>query len=102
MDHEARRSFVSDAVAERGHALHLLVRHKIQDGRLPHNRIAKISSGPGVGNTCDACETLITKEQLVTKVALADGRGARGVVLFHSLCFQLWDAERLASVSDHA
>ena len=61
---------------------------------LPHNRIGRISSGLGGGETCDACETSITKEQLVTEVALAGGRGGRGTVSFHALCFQLWDAER--------
>ena len=53
----------TDSAAEDGHALSLLIRHKVHDGRLPHNRIAKISSGLGAGETCDACETAITKEQ---------------------------------------
>ena len=94
MNDESRRFFVTDSAAEDGHALRLLIRHKVHDGRLPHNRIAKISSGLGAGETCDACETAITKEQLVTEVALGGGRGARGTVSFHALCFQLWDAQR--------
>jgi hypothetical protein len=81
MDNGSRRFFITDS-AEHGHALRLLVRHKVHDGRLPHNRIARISSGPGAGATCDACETSITKGQLVTEVALAGGRGARGTVSF--------------------
>jgi hypothetical protein len=42
-DNESRRFFITDS-AEHGHALRLLVRHKVHDGRLPHNRIARISS----------------------------------------------------------
>ena len=39
--------------------LRLLVRHKLQDGRLPRSRIGTISTGPGGGNTCDGCEARI-------------------------------------------
>jgi len=74
--------------------LRLLVRHKLQDGRLPRSRIGTISIGPGGGNTCDGCEARISKEQLVQEVVLAGGRGARGTIQFHIICFQLWDGER--------
>ena len=74
--------------------LRLLLRHKLQDGRLPHNRIARISHGPGGGGICDGCEGRITKEQSVKEAVLEGGRGARGSVQFHILCFQLWDDER--------
>ena len=94
MDDESRRFFITGPASQHDHALRLLVRHKVHDGRLPHNRIATISSGLAAGETCDACETSITKEQLVTEVALAGARGARGIVSFHALCFHLWEAER--------
>jgi len=74
--------------------LRLLVRHKLQDGRLPRSRIGTISTGPGGGSTCDGCEARISKEQLVQEVVLAGGRGSRGTIQFHVLCFQLWDDER--------
>src|SRR5262249_3965666 len=64
---------------------------------LPHHRIAAISSGPGVGGTCDGCEARITKDELMKEVVLAGGRGARGSVQFHTLCFQLSDDERHAA-----
>jgi len=94
MDDESRRFFMTDPSAEHDHALRLLIRHKVHDGRLPHNRIGTISTVLGAGGSCDACETSISKGQLVTEVTLAGGRGARGTVSFHALCFQLWDAER--------
>ena len=81
--------------------IRVLLRHKLQDGRLPHHRIAGISSGPGGGGTCDGCEARITKDELMDElmkeVVLAGGRGARGSVQFHTLCFQLWDDERHAA-----
>jgi hypothetical protein len=77
--------------------IRVLLRHKLQDGRLPHHRIAGISSGPGGGGTCDGCEARITKDELMKEVVLAGGRGARGSVQFHTLCFQLWDDERHAA-----
>jgi hypothetical protein len=94
MDDESLRFFITDSAPEHDHGLRLLVRHKVHDGRLPHQRIARISSGLGVGETCDACETSITRGQMAKEVALAGGRGARGTVAFHALCFQLWDVER--------
>jgi hypothetical protein len=94
VDNESRRFFITDAGPEYDHGLRLLIWHKVHDGRLPHDRIGRISNGPGFGGTCDACETPITKEQSVTDVALAGGRGARGIVSFHAVCFEFWDAER--------
>ena len=93
INHESRRTFITVSAAEHGHTLRLLVRHKVHDGRLPHDRIVRISRGLRGGETCDACETSIAKGQSVTEVALAGGRGARGTLSFHVACFQLWDAE---------
>ena len=43
--------------------------------------------------TCDACEELITKVQFVMEgVSTTGGAG----IQFHVMCFQIWDAERLA------
>src|SRR5262245_5760197 len=78
--------------------LRVLLRHKLQDGRLPRNRIAVITTGPGGRGICDGCEARITKDQLMKEVVLAGGRGARGSVQFHILCFELWDDERHAAV----
>ena len=75
-----------------------LLRHKLRDGRLPHNRVGGITSGPGAGGTCDGCDARIMKGQLMKEVVLAGGRGARGSVQLHIQCFQLWDDERHAAM----
>jgi len=74
-------------------ALLLLIRDKLQDGRLPHDSITRVWSNPSSGETCNACETRITKDQLVTVVTVAGGRTA---IPFHVACFRLWDAARRA------
>ncbi len=57
-------------------ALRLLIWEKLQDGRLPHERISRAQSSPADGQKCDACEKLITMAQFVmTGITLA-GRGS--------------------------
>jgi hypothetical protein len=76
--------------------LRLLIREKLQDGRLPHERISRVQSSPADGQKCDACEKLITMGQLVvTGITLA----GRGSLQLHVQCFQLWDDERCARES---
>jgi hypothetical protein len=79
-------------------ALRLLIREKLEDGRLRHERISRAQSGPADGQKCDACEKLITMAQfVVTGVSLA-GRRSISIQL-HVQCFQLWDDERCAPKS---
>jgi hypothetical protein len=76
--------------------LRLLIREKLQDGRLPHERISRVQSGPADGRKCDACETVIRVAQLVvTGITLA----GRGSIQLHVQCFQLWSDERCAQAS---
>ena len=45
-------------------ALHILIAHKLQDGRLPRNSVSRVLGGQGKGEACDACGASIAKEQL--------------------------------------
>jgi hypothetical protein len=47
------------------HSLQLLIRHKLANGTLPPNSIPRVWGGPGNGESCDACETIITKDEWV-------------------------------------
>ena len=71
--------------------LRLLIREKLQDGRLPHERISRVQCGPADGQKCDACETLIRMAQLVVTGNTLAGKG---FIQLHVECFQLWDDER--------
>ena len=73
--------------------LRLVIRVKLADGRLPHDSIPRLWGGPGNEETCDACDEVVTKPQM-----LMEGIGATGFgVQMHVQCFYLWDAERQVS-----
>jgi hypothetical protein len=78
-------------------ALRRLIRNKLADGRLPQNSIPRLWGGAGNGETCDACEEIITKAQFVMEgVSTTGGKG----IQFHVACLHLWDAERGAPDRD--
>ena len=73
--------------------LRKLIRDKLADGRLPHDSIPRMWGGPGQGETCDACEEVITKPQMLMEGLSETSRG----VQMHVACFYVWDAERQAT-----
>jgi hypothetical protein len=77
-------------------ALRLLIREKLQDGHLPHERLSRVQSSPADGEKCDACEKRITTAQLVVTGVTLRGSGA---IQLHVQCLQLWDDERCAGKS---
>jgi hypothetical protein len=77
--------------------LRLLIRSKLNDGRLPYDSMPKFWGGVGGGEQCDACEMCITNEQLVMEgipSTLSDRPKDAKPVQFHVKCFYVWDAER--------
>jgi len=80
-------------------ALHILIAHKLQDGRLPRNSVPRVLGRPGNGETCDACELPMTQEQMAIQgIALAAGRRP---MQLHASCFQIWETERRKLPEDH-
>jgi hypothetical protein len=82
--------------------LRLLIRSKLNDGRLPYNSMPRFWGGVGSGEQCDVCDTRITKEQLVMEgiaSTLSDRPKDQKPVQFHVKCFYVWDAERRAPKS---
>jgi len=76
--------------------LRLLIREKLEDGRLPHERISRVQSRPADGEKCDACESRITMAQFVVTGTILAGRGS---IQLHVQCFQVWDDARCAPKS---
>ena len=76
-------------------ALRSLIRRKLQDGRLPHEGIKRIWSSPSDGETCDACDTVLAKDQMLMEGVTLD-LGRRHMLQLHVRCFQMWEHERLA------
>jgi hypothetical protein len=73
------------------HAVRFLIRRGIQTGRLPHDRISRVSWGPSSGESCDACGELLTRLQVLLKGITHIGSPP---TQFHVQCFQIWNAER--------
>lgn len=72
--------------------LRILIRGKLADGRLPLKSIPRTWGGPGNGELCDACETVVTKDEfLMGGISLSQGKRS---IQFHTRCFYLWDVER--------
>ena len=76
-------------------ALRLLIRRKLHDRRLPHDGVRTVWTTPSDGETCDACDTLLTKDQLLMEGVTLD-LGRRPLQM-HVRCFQIWDHERRAA-----
>jgi hypothetical protein len=72
--------------------LRLLIQRKVRDGRLPHDRIPRVWSSASDKETCVACDTILSKEQLVMEGTTV--RSGRRALQFHVRCFQVWDSER--------
>src|SRR5438445_11816193 len=68
-------------------SLCLLIRHKIQDGHLPHDSITRVWSGPSDGETCAACGTTLSKDQVLVG-GEPPWRPATRPFRFHVRCFQ--------------
>ena len=75
--------------------LRIHIRRKLQDGRLPHDGMRRVWSSPSAGETCDACDAVLMKDQMLMEGAALD-LGRRHLQL-HVRCFQVWDHERLVT-----
>ena len=67
-----------------------LIKAKLDDGALPHEGILYVYGKRGSGESCDACEQIITDLQLLMEGLGPNVSGVR----FHLKCFHIWDAER--------
>ena len=72
--------------------LRLLIQEKLADGRLPHDPFPSIRSRQGNRETCDGCDGIVTRAQMLMEIL--DARGCR--VQVHLACYYLWIAERQA------
>jgi hypothetical protein len=85
--------FTSEATAMEANAIRVIIRAKLQDGRLPYDSMPRFWGGPGNEEQCDACDTSIRKDQLVME-GIASTPSNKKPIQFHVVCFQLWDHER--------
>jgi hypothetical protein len=69
--------------------IRVLIRQKLQDGRLPYDGIPRFWGGPSEAEQCDACDLLITDQLVIEGV-----HGSKRAIQMHVDCFALWDEER--------
>jgi hypothetical protein len=73
-----------------------LIRGKLQNRRLPHEGVKRIWSSPSDGETCDACDTVLAKDQMLMEGLTLD-LGRSHMLQLHVRCFQMWEHERRAA-----
>ena len=73
-------------------SLRLLIRCKLQDGRLAHDGIKRVWSSLSNGETCDGCDAILSTGQMLMEGVTMD-LGRRPLQL-HVRCFHIWDHER--------
>lgn len=61
---------------------------------LLHNSITKVWSSPSAGETCDGCDLILAKEDLL--MAGTTLTRDRMPLHFHVVCFRVWDDQRRA------
>lgn len=69
----------------------LMIRRRLLERRLPHERLTNVGFTPGGGQMCDGCGANVTPDQMaMIGVPSAGGRTRH----FHALCFRICDNER--------
>ena len=76
-------------------SLRLLIRRKLLNGRLPNDGIKKVWSSRSNGETCDGCDAILSKDQMLMEGVTMDLD--RKPLQFHVRCSQVWDHERCAA-----
>ena len=69
-----------------------IIRRKLADGRLPHDRIPNVWGGQGKNEPCLACELPIKTSEFV----MEGTEEAMPGIQFHVQCVNVWDFERTA------
>lgn len=59
------------------------IQDRIADGRLPNDKIGRVSATYGTGEACDACSLAVSTEQVLYRL----GRLGVQELIFHNACF---------------
>jgi hypothetical protein len=72
--------------------LRRIIRNKLAKGGLPNDSIPRMCGRPTAGETCDGCDEIVTKPQMLMEGTNDAGRSIK----LHVHCFYIWDNERRA------
>jgi hypothetical protein len=67
-----------------------LIRRRLEDGRLPHGRMAEVRVQSGDGQLCDGCGAVITTKQTVMSGLAAEDWSW---LQLHADYFDIWHTE---------
>lgn len=70
--------------------LALVIRHRLEDGGLPHIHTIELWRERGFGQVCDGCGLAITSSEWMRLICADDWR----LIRLHENCFVLWEIER--------
>ena len=73
-------------------AIRLTIRRKLESGRLPLERAAKVWGRSPSGEACDGCDQTIGTGQLAMDGLVR--RPGRAAIQLHLRCFEIWAQER--------
>lgn len=77
----------------------LIIRQRLQGGRLPHEHTIELWHGPGFGQMCDGCGAPIAHADGMCLMCGEDWQAIR----LHYDCFLLWEEEcRVATAAPAA
>src|SRR5262249_9619586 len=81
-------------------AIRLMIRRKLETGRLPLEKSKRVLGRSASGEACGACDMTIGTGQ-VAMDGLVRKPGSRALPL-HLRCFEIWTQERLSLLRDRA
>ena len=81
-------------------AIRLIIRRKLESGRLPLEKAARVLGRSATGEACDGCEMTIGTGQLAMD-GLVRGPGNKAMQL-HLRCFEIWTQERSTLLRERA
>ena len=76
----------------------LTIRRKLENGRLPLEKAARVFGRSAAGEACDGCDTTIGTGQLAMD-GLGRKPGSKAMQL-HLRCFEIWTQERYSLLRD--
>ena len=81
-------------------AIRLIIRRKLESGRLPLEKAARVLGRSATGEACDGCEMTIGTGQLAID-GLVRRPGSKAMQL-HLRCFEIWTQERSTLLRERA
>src|SRR5437870_13393286 len=78
--------------------IRLIIRRKLENGRLPLEKATRVLGRSATGEACDGCEMTIETGQLAMNGFVR--RPGRKAMQLHLRCFEIWHEERYSLLTE--